>query len=195
MTQAAQRISNLLSLCVSHLALNPGVTATLLYVLTAGPASLRARVTSRVEALRDPARYAAVVRALKWLVVCGVVRHGNAALNGLALNSYRLRAERARWAWDKEVAVVTGGCSGIGALVVKRLASRGLRVAVLDIRQLPASLQGCAWFFPWLWACKDALLTCLQMRISGSTPAILQTRLPWPPQRTASERTWAVRAF
>ncbi|KAF1363971.1 NAD(P)-binding protein [Lizonia empirigonia] len=118
----AQRVSNLLSLCVSHLALNPGVTAT----------------------LRDPGRYATVVRALKWLVVCGVVKHVNRALNGLALNSYRLRAERARWTWEKEVAVVTGGCSGIGALVVQRLASRGLRVAVLDIQQLPASLQGYA---------------------------------------------------
>jgi all-trans-retinol dehydrogenase (NAD+) len=39
--------------------------------------------------------------------------------------------------------VVTGGCSGIGELVVKRLIGRGIKVAVLDIQELPASLQGC----------------------------------------------------
>lgn len=35
--------------------------------------------------------------------------------------------------WDNEVAVVTGGSSGIGALTVMGLAEKGVRVAVLDI--------------------------------------------------------------
>ncbi|KAG9195693.1 hypothetical protein G6011_00814 [Alternaria panax] len=55
-----------------------------------------------------------------------------------------LRSEKARWNWSQEVAVVTGGCSGFGELVVKRLISKGIKVAVLDIQQLPPSLQGYA---------------------------------------------------
>jgi all-trans-retinol dehydrogenase (NAD+) len=36
---------------------------------------------------------------------------------------------------------VTGGCSGIGELLVKKLVKKGVKVAVLDIQQLPPSLQ------------------------------------------------------
>jgi len=39
------------------------------------------------------------------------------------------------------VAVVTGGCSGIGAVVVRGLMRNGVKVAVLDIQPLPKSLQ------------------------------------------------------
>lgn len=41
-------------------------------------------------------------------------------------------------AWDlkREVAVVTGGCGGIGGILVRLLAERGVRVAVLDIQDM-----------------------------------------------------------
>lgn len=138
-----QRVSNLLSLSISHLALNPAVTAALLYILTKGPTTLRSRLTSRFAALRDPVRHATVIKALKWLLTLGLLKNANKTLNHLALNRYRLRPESSRWNWDKEVAVVTGGCSGIGSMIVKRLISRGIKVAILDIQQLPPSLQGC----------------------------------------------------
>ncbi|KAJ4378651.1 hypothetical protein N0V86_005521 [Didymella sp. IMI 355093] len=137
---ALQRVSNLVSLSLSHLALNPALSATLLYVLTQSPASLRARL-SRVNALRDPTQHAKIVRVLKWCLALGVLKHVNRALNRLALNNYRVRSTAAQWQWDREVAVVTGGCSGIGALIVKRLVNRGVRVAVLDVQELPAELQ------------------------------------------------------
>jgi NAD(P)-dependent dehydrogenase (short-subunit alcohol dehydrogenase family) len=100
--------------------------------------------------LRDPIRHATIIRALKWLLTFGLLKNVNKTLNQIALNSYRLRPETARWKWDKEVAVVTGGCSGIGSLIVKRLVNKGVTVAILDIQQLPPALQGCtveSWSF------------------------------------------------
>jgi short-subunit dehydrogenase len=81
---------------------------------------------------------------LKWCLVAGTARVVNKQLNHIALNAGRLRGEKAKWNWSREVAVITGGCSGIGELVVKRLINKGIRVAVLDIQQLPPSLQGYA---------------------------------------------------
>ena len=143
MSAAIQRVSNLLSLSISHLALNPAVTASLLYILTKGPSNLRLRLTNRFAALRDPVRHATIIRALKWLLTLGLVKNVNKTWNQLALNSYRLRPETSRWKWDKEVAVVTGGCSGIGSLIVKKLVNKGVTVAILDVQQLPPALQGC----------------------------------------------------
>lgn len=150
MSAALTRVSNLLSLSISHLALNPAVAASLLYILTKGPVSLRLHLASRFAALRDPIRHAIIIKALKWLLTLGLLRNVNKTLNHLALNSYRLRPETARWKWDKEVAVVTGGCSGIGSSIVKKLVNKGVTVAILDVQQLPPALQGCmveSWSF------------------------------------------------
>jgi all-trans-retinol dehydrogenase (NAD+) len=62
--------------------------------------------------------------------------------NHVALNAGRWGSEKKRWNWREEVAVITGGCSGIGELTVKRLVDRGIKVAVLDVKELPASLHG-----------------------------------------------------
>lgn len=37
------------------------------------------------------------------------------------------------WDWEKEVVVITGGCGGIGALVVSKLAAKNIKVVILDI--------------------------------------------------------------
>jgi all-trans-retinol dehydrogenase (NAD+) len=36
--------------------------------------------------------------------------------------------------WDKEIVLVTGGSDGIGAIVVKMLTAKGIKVAILDIQ-------------------------------------------------------------
>jgi all-trans-retinol dehydrogenase (NAD+) len=144
MALAVRHLTALLSHSISYIALNPVLTGSLLWVLTQGPVSLRARLLSRFQLLRDPLRQAQIIRTLKWLIAIGLTKNINTQLNKLALNSWRLKSEKARWQWDKEIAVVTGGCSGIGALVVKRLVRKGVRVAVLDIQQLPSSIQGYA---------------------------------------------------
>lgn len=138
-----QGLSNLVSLSVSTVTLNPVVTASLLWVLTRGPENVRGRLLNAVSSLQNPKTLANVVKALKVLLAVGVAGSVNGKLNQLALNAWRIKSEKKKWNWNQEIAVVTGGCSGIGELVVKRLINRGLKVAVLDIQQLPPSLQGC----------------------------------------------------
>ncbi|KAF2744489.1 dehydrogenase/reductase SDR family member 8 precursor [Sporormia fimetaria CBS 119925] len=135
-------LQNLLSLTVSHIALNPTVTAALLWLLTRSPAGIRDRIVNRSASLRDPVRFAKIVKALKNLLVVGLITKVNKQLNKVALNAWRFKSDKARWNLNGEVAVVTGGCSGIGLLIVKGLWKRGVKVAVLDIQPLPPTLQG-----------------------------------------------------
>jgi len=126
----------------SKIALNPFITASLLWVLTRGPPNIRNQILKTITSLQSPPTLARVVKALKWLLAFGVLGTANRTLNELALNSWRAKSEKSRWQWNKEVAVVTGGCSGLGELLVKKLIDKGVRVAVLDIQQLPPSLRG-----------------------------------------------------
>jgi NAD(P)-dependent dehydrogenase (short-subunit alcohol dehydrogenase family) len=48
-----------------------------------------------------------------------------------------------KWDWKREVAVVTGGCSGIGLEIVKQLMRKGVKVAVFDIQPVPKAIEGC----------------------------------------------------
>ncbi|KAL1601555.1 hypothetical protein SLS60_006470 [Paraconiothyrium brasiliense] len=141
---ARQGLSNIVLLSVSHVALNPVAAGALLWALTRGPANVRNRLINSVSALRNPETLARVTRVLRWLLALGVVKTVNKTLNQLALNAYRINNERKRWNWNEEVAVVTGGCSGIGLLTVKRLILKGVKVAILDVQQLPPALQGYA---------------------------------------------------
>jgi all-trans-retinol dehydrogenase (NAD+) len=81
----------------SKIALNPFVTASLLWVLTRGPSSIRDRVFEIVISLRNPRTLAQVVKALKWLLAIGVLGTTNRTLNELALNSWRTKSEKSRW--------------------------------------------------------------------------------------------------
>lgn len=71
--------------------------------------------------------------ALKALLGLGVVRAVNAGLNALAQNNWRLSSGSSQWDWPHELAVVTGGCGGLGLSLVAGLTAKGVRVAVLDI--------------------------------------------------------------
>ncbi|ORY10575.1 dehydrogenase/reductase SDR family member 8 precursor [Clohesyomyces aquaticus] len=144
MSNSVQRISNLLSLTVNNIALNPLIAAPLLFVLTKGPPQLRDQLIQRIAALRDPQKLGKIVKALKWLLALGLLGSANQQFNKIALNAWRLKSVKKQWEWSKEIAVVTGGCSGIGMRVVKGLMKKKVRVAILDIQQLPESLQGYA---------------------------------------------------
>jgi hypothetical protein len=143
MSATVMRIQNLLSLTVSHIALNPAVSAPLLWLLTRAPPSLRQRILSSLGSHGQPERIAKVVNILKNLFVLGLLRIANQKLNAIALNAWRVKSVKKEWNLSQEIAVVTGGCSGIGELIVKELFKKGVKVAVLDIQPLPASLQGC----------------------------------------------------
>ncbi|KAI1288787.1 NAD(P)-binding protein [Xylaria venustula] len=65
-----------------------------------------------------------------------IVRSINSALNLWALNNWRMTPHEG-WAWEHEVAVITGGSGDIGQALVEGLTSQGVRVAVLDVQELP----------------------------------------------------------
>ncbi|KAJ4359099.1 hypothetical protein N0V95_002493 [Ascochyta clinopodiicola] len=79
---------------------------------------------------------AILLKLLKWGLSAWAAVDFNAALNSLAENRWRWSDYKSDWNWPSELAVVTGGSAGIGACVVKKLVSHGIRVAVLDIGPL-----------------------------------------------------------
>lgn len=78
---------------------------------------------------------------LQTLLGLGVIRTLNSALSSIANNSWRLTASKG-WDWPKEIAVITGGCSGIGYCTVQRLLRKSIKVAIIDVQDLPKGLQG-----------------------------------------------------
>jgi all-trans-retinol dehydrogenase (NAD+) len=107
-------------------------------ILSRGPDNVRlplARILAgRLSATRIDA-------SLKWLLAIGAVVQGNNLLSAWARNNWLFRTGKEQWNWPDEVAVVTGGSGGIGALIVKGLAHKGVKVAVFDMQPLPDDLK------------------------------------------------------
>ncbi|KAK0617506.1 hypothetical protein B0T14DRAFT_525326 [Immersiella caudata] len=79
------------------------------------------------------------------LALCGLFAQAivvwlNRSLNTMASNGWRVGPGK-DWHWPNEIAVVTGGSSGIGKAVVERLTALGVRIAVFDVQGLPKDLQ------------------------------------------------------
>lgn len=69
----------------------------------------------------------------KWGLTLWAIIDFNSVLNRWAENRWLWKNDTSAWDWKEEIAVVTGGSQGIGACVVKKLASHGINCAVLDI--------------------------------------------------------------
>lgn len=80
--------------------------------------------------------HATILRLIKWGLAAWTAVEANDVLNRLAENRWSWTSDKSNWTWPNEVAVVTGGSAGIGACVVKKLVSHGVKVAVLDIGPL-----------------------------------------------------------
>ncbi|KAI9162839.1 Protein dhs-3 [Paramyrothecium foliicola] len=92
-----------------------------------------------------------LIRSLLWWHLgLATVRRLNHILNTTSSNSWqccaslcctRLLCKRSDNELRDKVAVVTGGSSGIGKRLVERMVRRGVDVAVLDVQDLPKSLE------------------------------------------------------
>ncbi|WZH40789.1 uncharacterized protein QYS62_001727 [Fusarium acuminatum] len=51
------------------------------------------------------------------------------------------------WDWSREIVVVTGGSSGIGAVLVSRFAEKGIKVLILDRNSPPSKLATNTYFY------------------------------------------------
>lgn len=67
---------------------------------------------------------------LKVLFALGVAHRLNKALTESVLNNF---SSDETWDWDREIALVTGGSSGIGRLIVDKLSEQGIQVIVFDV--------------------------------------------------------------
>jgi len=128
-----------------YAATEPVFTGSLLFALTRAPSQYRTRLLSF---LRDRGlssdRIATLVKALKVLLIIGVIRRINHALTRLALNMWHFKKAGAPFRFGAsgkpELVVVTGGCSGFGYEMTKEF-SKIARVVVLDISPVPPELD------------------------------------------------------
>ncbi|GAM89850.1 hypothetical protein ANO11243_078890 [Dothideomycetidae sp. 11243] len=116
---------------IRRLPYTPIVLGAALYLLNEGPDSLRVPVLDR---LRES------LTAFITTAAYDAVWYTNSFLNNSALNNF-LSADTSNWNWSQEIAVVTGGCSGLGKGFTERLVARGVRVAVLDVSPAPADFK------------------------------------------------------
>ncbi|GAB0135305.1 hypothetical protein EsDP_00003648 [Epichloe bromicola] len=80
-----------------------------------------------------------VQKALQVLLAMGILKTINSGLSAMVANAWRVSPAKG-WDWPREIAVVTGGCSGIGHCIVKRLVARKVKVAILDVQAAPKDL-------------------------------------------------------
>ncbi|EPS44067.1 hypothetical protein H072_1958 [Dactylellina haptotyla CBS 200.50] len=107
---------------VKKFALNPKYTLPLFLFL---------RYTRKGQDLS--ADHQTVFRTIQKFLLWGVLYKVNGYLNWGARNNW---VQDNSWVWEKEVALVTGGSGGIGGLVVRGLAEKGIKVVVLDVIDL-----------------------------------------------------------
>ncbi|KAI9896368.1 hypothetical protein N3K66_008540 [Trichothecium roseum] len=131
---------------VGSMALSLEWSAPLLAVLIWRPALADNICGYIAKAFSTTARPGVITRMLSvrgtaaTLLVFFVGRQANRILSTMAANSWGIKP-REDWTWSEEIAVVTGGCSGIGEAITLRLAAMGVKVAVLDVQDLPVNMQ------------------------------------------------------
>lgn len=128
----------------SYAAFEPIATGLLLYLLTKAPAHYRERWLAPLRHRGLPTdRLYSLVTPLKYLLTFGVLRKLHKALNRFADNYYHLKQQGEPWKFgdDKlsELILITGGCSGFGALMTKGFVGKA-RVVILDVQDLPEDL-------------------------------------------------------
>ncbi|KAJ5915252.1 hypothetical protein N7454_011147 [Penicillium verhagenii] len=68
--------------------------------------------------------------ALSFLVGVFILKKASNRLSLWAHNNYK---SDKTWDWGKELVLITGGCGGIGAIIVSKLAAKNIKVVILDI--------------------------------------------------------------
>jgi all-trans-retinol dehydrogenase (NAD+) len=115
-------------------ALNPVLAVSLLTALQNLP---RETVIRWSNTLRLNLLSPRTLKTLKYLLIIGAVRQANKLLSSLVLNNWTSTT----WDWKNEVALVTGGASGIGYHTAIGLAKHGITVAIVDVQEPQAALR------------------------------------------------------
>ncbi|CAO2654245.1 Nn.00g109780.m01.CDS01 [Neocucurbitaria sp. VM-36] len=143
-------------------ALNPALTLPLL---------LAAKYTTKGQILAR--EHGTALKHLKTLLTIGLISRVSAWLDDAVTNNWTNDA----YVWSREVVVVTGGSDGIGKIVVKLLAERGIKVAVLDVQDL--TYEGTTFPTPYtsvsIWIGLDSPSSVRFFKCDLSSPASIAT--------------------
>jgi all-trans-retinol dehydrogenase (NAD+) len=117
------------------------ISAPLLLFLTKASPSLQAKILPR------SLNRASITKILSISVALGIVGQISKILSAWATANWVWGKGRGaafgEQGWEKEVAVITGGSNGIGALISKGLAEKGIRVAILDLVEPDEESKSC----------------------------------------------------
>ncbi|KAJ9666415.1 hypothetical protein H2201_003337 [Coniosporium apollinis] len=109
--------------------------------------------------------------ALKVLIAIGVLYRLNNFLSRRALNNF---TRDRSWDWRKEIVVVTGGCSGIGELMVRKFAKNSIKVVALDLNPPKTPFPAKALFYKTDVTSPSAIReTAQQIRQEVGEPTVL----------------------
>ncbi|GLA00608.1 hypothetical protein AnigIFM60653_009358 [Aspergillus niger] len=118
-----------------HTVLQPIFTGPILYGLLRYPAQVN-EWSGKLQ-LGGPSTLKAIGIAFS----LGLLVRLNDWLSRKALNSF---TNDGSWNWNDEIIVITGGSSGIGAMVARKLSKTDSTVIILDINRPSASMRMCA---------------------------------------------------
>lgn len=126
------------------------IGAILLQPLVTGVALLASlKYPSEVEQMLSTITKGAIsalplTRTLKVLVVAGIIYRLNRMFSRLILNNF---VSDKTWDWKREIILITGGSSGIGALIAHKFSDRNVKVVIFDISAPKATLPANVHFY------------------------------------------------
>ncbi|CAH0050462.1 unnamed protein product [Clonostachys solani] len=127
---------------LQSLLLNPLLTGSCLGFIKYGQREHVERLFELITKYGGITRRSTVKSAIGILFLVGLAKSFHNSLSRAAYNNWTLLPTmKNKWGdWSKEIAVVTGGCGGIGREIVLGLVAKGVTVVILDEQDLPRDL-------------------------------------------------------
>lgn len=147
---------------------NPILQGALLYGLLYRPSDLESVLPERLKYL---ARSAQALKVVQVLLGVGIFRKINHFLTRKVQNNW---VTDTTYDWPREIALITGGASGIGLSVAVKLAQKGTKCIIWDIQPPRATLPHNVFYYKADITSSEAIATtAAQVRKEHGEPTIL----------------------